>query len=620
MPYQSDWTNPGKLLKSMGAPFWGKLKPVIGEKGGDFTCLLSLFFDNLSTLVGVSGAFLFAVCGGHPQASDIVYQRIIPALGFMLFIGNTYFSWMATRMATQYGRDFVAQPYGVNTVGAFPFIFGIMGPIITHGYSDVGHGGDYVITGDDIIKGWKAGCAGNFIVGLVGIVLGILMGIPLTANMILKVVPIAGFMIPVAGVGLTWLCLNQLAPCFGTPLAGFIPMVGMMLAYYGASTGSPPKIGKFTVPGVLMWVVPGYILGWIYGLPVAADPNYKFEHPGAGLWIGGALFEGFGELTSGSIGTILPLAITAVMGDYMALVSAQQNGDPYPIGETLVVDGITTIMAALLGSPFGTVVYFGHPVHKNIGGKYAYSFMNGVIYLILNVGGIFKLINEISPKVAVGPTIAIFGFMLSEECTRVLPQRHHWIIFFTLFFGFCDFFAGDADGSEEGTGFAIMKTGALLNCMLWSAMLVYAVDAKWLAASAVAGVCAFFSMIGLIHQPQMFEGKNGETDMTLFAEGSYPGGGNTGTGWNDGAWLGVGPRYSCSALQVMLAYLSLIIFWFLPFKFLQKYEPITTAKDAKDDDAINSKAIVLGGLDAWWAPAEGDSAVSKTDESAKTEA
>ena len=152
------------------------------------------------------------------------YQRIIPALGFMLFIGNTYFSWMATRMATQYGRDFVAQPYGVNTVrtphqtptrsissaaspplpfvtdpvailltahivqvGAFPFIFGIMGPIITHGYSDVGHGGDYVITGDDIIKGWKAGCAGNFIVGLVGIVLGILMGIPLTANMILKV-------------------------------------------------------------------------------------------------------------------------------------------------------------------------------------------------------------------------------------------------------------------------------------------------------------------------------------------------------------------------------------------------------------------------------------------------
>ena len=124
-------------------------------------------------------------------------------------------------------------------------------------------------------------------------------------------------MIPVAGVGLTWLCLNQLAPNFGTPVAGFIPMMGMMMAYYGNATGSPIKIGKFAVPGVLMWVIPGYILGWIYGLPNAAAPGYEYKHPGAGLWIGGALFEGFSELSSGAIGTILPLAITAVMGDYV---------------------------------------------------------------------------------------------------------------------------------------------------------------------------------------------------------------------------------------------------------------------------------------------------------------
>ena len=98
-----------------------------------------------------------------------------------------------------------------------------------------------------------------------------------------------------------------------------------------------------------------------------------------------------------------------------------------------------------------------------------------------------------------------------------------------------------------------------------------------------------------------------------FDEGDiWTGDGNTGhlhflTGQreNNGIWLAEGPRYSTSALQLMLAYLSLIIFWFLPFKFLQKYEPITTKKDEKDDDAMNSKAIVLGGTDAWWAPAEG---------------
>ena len=38
MPYVSDWTQPAKLGKSLGMPFWGNLKPVVGVSGGDFTC------------------------------------------------------------------------------------------------------------------------------------------------------------------------------------------------------------------------------------------------------------------------------------------------------------------------------------------------------------------------------------------------------------------------------------------------------------------------------------------------------------------------------------------------------------------------------------------------------
>lgn len=52
--YKSDWANPPALLRSLGMPFWGSLKPTMA----DMTCLLSLFFDNLSTVVGVGGAFL----------------------------------------------------------------------------------------------------------------------------------------------------------------------------------------------------------------------------------------------------------------------------------------------------------------------------------------------------------------------------------------------------------------------------------------------------------------------------------------------------------------------------------------------------------------------------------
>ena len=36
----------------------------------------------------------------------------------------------------------------------------------------------------------------------------------------------------------------------------------------------------------------------------------------------------------------------------------------YPIRECLIVDGLTTVVAALFGSPFGTCVYCGHPQFK----------------------------------------------------------------------------------------------------------------------------------------------------------------------------------------------------------------------------------------------------------------
>jgi hypothetical protein len=48
----------------------------------------------------------------------------------------------------------------------------------------------------------------------------------------------------------------------------------------------------------------------------------------------------------------------------------------------MITDGLFTIIGAIFGSPMGTVIYFGHPIHKKIGGKAAFSFANGILYLI----------------------------------------------------------------------------------------------------------------------------------------------------------------------------------------------------------------------------------------------
>lgn len=570
--YKSDFTT-GKILKCCGPQFFMELKPT----AGDFSCLLSLFFDNLSTIVTFAGIFSYVVgdaAGDVPGANDILYKKIIPALGVALFIGNVYYAILATRMKAMFGRDFTAQPYGVNTVGGFPFLFNIMLPIA-------------IATGS-IEKAWEAGCSCNFLVGLINIGLGALMITPVFSNFVLNHVPIHALTIPVAGVGITWLSINQIAPCFGTPVAGFVPMIMIFMMYYSKN---PISIGAFKVPEVLHWIIPGFIMGWIYGLPPAAQEGYEFPDLQGGLWAGNAFLSGFEEIGD-HMGILVPVAIVASAGGLMCLVSAYNAGDPYPIGETMITDGLFTIVGAILGSPFGTVIYFGHPIHKKLGGKYFFSFANGVIYLILTLSGIFPIALDISPKVAIGPTIFIFGLMLCEECTLCIPQRHHAIIFFGLFFSWCDYFGdkgGPLENGEEGAGLSVMKSGYLLNAMIWSCILVYTIDRKWLTAVGFCLFAAVLAFVGLIHQPSI--------DFEVTTEGSHLGGNNAASPTT--------PRYSTSPLQCALAYCILAIVMGIMYMLRKmapgSYEPPIDAKgDEADDLALNSKLVVIGSLDEWW--------------------
>ena len=76
---------------------------------GDFISLFSLFFDNLSTLLGFAGAIL-GVSSTSTVLASIVYEKIIPAAGLMLFFGNCYYTYQAIRMKNKYGKDYTAQP------------------------------------------------------------------------------------------------------------------------------------------------------------------------------------------------------------------------------------------------------------------------------------------------------------------------------------------------------------------------------------------------------------------------------------------------------------------------------------------------------------------------------
>ena len=90
MSYKSDFTEPSKLFKAIPKAL---VAATVGFTSDDLPCLLSLFFDNLSTLVGVGGAFTYVVgdyANDIPLAKEIMSKRVYPACGIMLFLGNFY--------------------------------------------------------------------------------------------------------------------------------------------------------------------------------------------------------------------------------------------------------------------------------------------------------------------------------------------------------------------------------------------------------------------------------------------------------------------------------------------------------------------------------------------------
>jgi len=335
--------------------------------------------------------------------NEIVWGKIVPGVGVTLLAGNLYYTWQAIRLTNTWGRPYTAQPYGLNTPAAFgtkaslwtarfllglvvptsrphassilspsthhkAFVFNIMYPVY---FSNV----DAVGPAEAFHLAYKVALVANFITGLISTVLA---GF---GPLILKYVPPAALLVPIAGIGIAFLGLEQTSNSFAAPIVGYNAVMWVFLGWYA---GVRLGWGDWRLPEALQVILVGVILGWATGLnqkstvQEAAD-LVKWYGPD---WSANDLFSDFG-LVKDYLGIVIPIAISATATTLMCLVSAKNAGDPFPVRESMIVDGIGTMIASFFGSPFGTVIYIGHPAHKKSGALTGYSLTNGMIYIIL---------------------------------------------------------------------------------------------------------------------------------------------------------------------------------------------------------------------------------------------
>src|SRR5438093_971230 len=368
---------------------------------GDWNAFFGLFTNVLLNVLVLTGLVL----GVIQLPGEIVFGRILPALGIALPLGNLWYAFLAYQMAKREGRTNVAaMPYGPSVPHMFIVVFGVMLPI-------------YLQT-NDAIRAWQAGLAWCLIIGVI-ILIGAFVG-----PTVRKYTPRAAMLGTLAGISIAFISMRPAFLGWEDPWL-FMLSLTIVLVSWMAGIRLP-----YGLPGGLAAVVLGTALAWLAKLVHLDDLMQPAEVVSALGQFGLRLPYPSTDFAK-ALGDIGPLLVTAVpLGIYNFtegmnnVESAAAAGDDYSLRKILLADGTGAIVGALLGSPFPPAVYIGHPGWKAVGGRVGYSLATGVCVALVCWLGLAALLLAIIPLVAILPILLYIGLVIGAQAFQASPTKH----------------------------------------------------------------------------------------------------------------------------------------------------------------------------------------------------
>ena len=198
-------------------------KPAIWVPG-DWNAFFGFGTNILVNLLTLSGLLRFVL----KMPDQLVFGRILPATGMMLFLSTLYYAWLAYGLAKRTGRtDVCALPSGTSVPHMFVVTFVIMLPIAAK-------------TGDPV-KGWEAGLTWVFIQSFV------LMAGGFVAPIIRKITPRAALLGTLAGVSIAFISMRPAQDMFITPVIGVTCFAIILASWFGGVRyfgGVPAGLGS----------------------------------------------------------------------------------------------------------------------------------------------------------------------------------------------------------------------------------------------------------------------------------------------------------------------------------------------------------------------------------------
>jgi AGZA family xanthine/uracil permease-like MFS transporter len=147
---------------------------------GDWNAFFGFGTNILVNVLVLTGLLRFVL----KMPDSLVFGRILPALGLMLFLSTVYYAWLAYRLAQKTGRtDVCALPSGTSVPHMFVVTFVVMLPIL--------------LRTNDPVQAWEAGLTWVFVQSFV------LMAGGFIAPVIRKITPRAALLGSLAGNSIT---------------------------------------------------------------------------------------------------------------------------------------------------------------------------------------------------------------------------------------------------------------------------------------------------------------------------------------------------------------------------------------------------------------------------------
>ena len=464
---------------------------------GDMDGFFGLFIDNLLQLLLIFTLCPF-LCG--ISAAEVT-SKILPGAAISILFGNLFFAWQAWKLAEREGRDDVtAMPYGINTVSLIAFVIFIMAPVYRETH--------------DASLAWKAGLFACLVSGVMEIV-GAFIG-----DHLRREAPRAALLSSLAGIAITFIAMGFVFQIFASPALGLLPMLLILICYAGRI-----KL-PLGLPAGFVAVVIGTVLAW--GLRKAGLVPMPPPQTAAALGLHLPQFTGgeligflFSKVGWNYMAVIFPMGLFNIIGSLQCLESAEAAGDKFPTRPSLLANGLGSIVAACLGSPFATTLYIGHPGWKAMGARWGYSSLNGaVICVIALIGAVGQVLSIVPLEVTLGILLWI-GLIITAQAFQASPANHAiavaiglvpslaaWLLVqieTTLRVAGSSLFETQAKFGDQLYihGIIALSQGFIITSILYSAVMAFVIDRRFKQAAAWMLAASALSGIGFIHSYQI---------------------------------------------------------------------------------------------------------------------